>query len=104
VRSRFRGDGLLRLQAVTIYYEVLDMPLADLEQLKALTATLVKPNGELVRQLTVRLAPDATIRQLLDKVRWLRLCKEAASARPGPARRCDMRWWLDWSGMCTICP
>lgn len=52
-----------------MYYEVLDMPLEELEKLKALRVKMVKANTELVRMLTVRLAPAATIADLLEKVR-----------------------------------
>ena len=54
--------------AIQMYYEILDMPLEELEKLKALRVKMVKANTELVRQLTVRLAPTATITDLLDKV------------------------------------
>lgn len=54
--------------AMQMYYEILDMPLEELEKLKALRVKMVKANTELVRLLTVRLAPTATISDLLDKV------------------------------------
>lgn len=44
------------------------MPLEELEKLKALRVKMVKANTELVRLLTVRLAPTATIADLLDRV------------------------------------
>jgi hypothetical protein len=47
------------------------MPLEELEKLKALRVKIVKENTELVRLLTVRMAPTATISDLLQKVRIL---------------------------------
>jgi len=45
------------------------MPLEEVEKLKALRVRLVKANTELVRNLTVRLPPTATVNDLLDKAR-----------------------------------
>lgn len=51
-----------------LYYEVLDMPLEEVEKLKALRVRQVKSNTELVRNLTIRLPPTATVGDLLEKV------------------------------------
>jgi ubiquitin carboxyl-terminal hydrolase 7 len=51
-----------------IFYEVLDMPLKELEQLQTMRVLLVKANLEVVRSLSVRLPKESSVRELLAKV------------------------------------
>ena len=48
--------------------QILDMPLEQEEQLRSFDVCLVKANLELARNIKVRLHPDDTGRQLLEKV------------------------------------
>lgn len=73
-----------------LYYEILDMPLEEVEKLKALRVRLVKANTELVRNLTVRLPPTATVTDLLDKARP-RFSRRLTACMPTRRLRCSTR-------------
>lgn len=81
-------------QKYQVFYEVLDMPLEELEKLRTVSAKLVKANMEIVKMVRVRLPPESTAQDLLDKVRlcrssvvlWCRLRSTQAKPR-GPLPR-----------------
>eukprot|EP00891_Asterochloris_glomerata_P000046 jgi/Astpho2/46/Aster-07498 len=54
-----------------MYYEVLDISLQELEQLKTLKVGWHNAKGELVSEHTVRLPRDSTVQQVLDEVKRL---------------------------------
>lgn len=65
----FLTKPLSHSHPLQLYYEVLDMPLEEVEKLKSLRVRQVKANTEVVRNLMIRLPPTATVRDLLDKAR-----------------------------------
>lgn len=66
-----------------IFYEVLDMPLIEVEKLKTVRVMLVKANLEVVRPIIVRLTPESLVKDLLAKVRhWLTALVRGRSSTP----------------------
>ena len=74
VSYKFRGvDNLSQMldnqQSDVLYYEVLDIPLPELEQLKTLKVCFHASNTKLVQEFHLRLPKNATVKDVLDELR-----------------------------------
>jgi len=70
---KFRGaDTLMQMldnQTDILYYEVLDIPLPQLEQLKTLKVSFHAPNTKLVEEFQLRLPKNATVGDVLNELK-----------------------------------
>eukprot|EP00798_Chlamydomonas_sp_ICE-L_P022133 gene22133-29195_t len=92
---RFRGisnlEGMLQHanhKNDILYYEILDLPLPELEQLKTLRVSHHSDNGELQSDLTVRLPKESIVADVLDELqRAMENSTDATAAATARANR-----------------
>ena len=86
VSYKFRGmDNLVQMldnqQSEVLYYEVLDIPLPELEQLKTLKVSFHAANTKLVQEFQLRLPKNATVQDVLEEI------KSQLGDKVGPDRK-----------------